>query len=120
VTPQLAPSTTPDARGRCPVDPEVISLRGEHDVATAASLAEMLAEPVASGQGDLIVDLSGVAYLDSSLVTVMIRTQELMTPSRSLTLGGCSPMARRVFRLCGAGDLLGPDVTETAEAPVSA
>ena len=53
-------------------DRTVISVSGEIDVYTAPSLRERLNELVASGHYDLIVDMEGVEFLDSTGLGVLV------------------------------------------------
>lgn len=83
-------------------DRTVVWLRGEHDIATVAALAEIIALEVASDDADFAIDLSGVEFMGVATVDVIIRTREfLRTQSRSLVLRSPSRSARRVLDLCG-------------------
>jgi anti-sigma B factor antagonist len=101
-------------------DRAVVWLRGEHDVSTVAALAEAMARAVALDDRDVVVDLSGVQFMDAATVGVIIRARDLLRlRSRSLRLRSPSTRARRVFDLCGLADLLDPrpvDTTGTAGA----
>ena len=52
-------------------DRTVIAVAGEIDVYTAPSLRERLNELVASGHYDLVVDMEGVEFLDSTGLGVL-------------------------------------------------
>ncbi len=94
----------------------VVWLRGEHDASTVAALWETMGQAIALDDADLVVDLSGVEFMGSATVGVIIRAREALVPrsrSRSLTLRSPSRCARRVLDLYGLTDLLdsGPDDT---------
>lgn len=79
----------------------VVTLRGEQDLSTAAGVTAALDEAMAEGEGDLVVDLSQVPFLDGAIVSLIARARgELRSRSRDLTLRGASPFARRVLALC--------------------
>jgi anti-anti-sigma factor len=91
----------------------VVSLRGEQDMSTAGSLAAMLAAAAAEGDGDLVVDLSQVEFMDTKIIMVLIRGRlALQSQSRDLTLRGPSAFARRILDLCGSLGLVdqGPEI----------
>ncbi len=50
----------------------VITVGGEIDVYTAPKLRESIADLVAGGQVDLVVDLAGVDFLDSTGLGVLV------------------------------------------------
>jgi anti-anti-sigma factor len=92
-----------------PVDvPEfaaVVSLRGEHDMVTAAEVLTTLR----SIAGNLLIDLSGCDFIDSSVIGTLItvsrererdgRYFELVVPRANL-------MVSRTLALIGLGDLV--------------
>jgi anti-anti-sigma factor len=95
-------------------DRTVVWLRSEHDVSTVAALAETMARAVALDDRDLIVDLSGVQFMDAATVGVIIRARDfLRLRSRSLRLRSPSTHTRRVFDLCGLADLRDPRPVDT-------
>jgi anti-anti-sigma factor len=84
----------------------VVSLRGEHDMSTATDLADALAAASAVGDGDVVVDLSEVRFMDSTIITELARGQDaLRSQSRALMLRAPSKFARRLLEVCG---LVGP------------
>jgi anti-anti-sigma factor len=93
-----------------PADRLVVWVRGEHDISTAAALSETLTGVVAGDGGDLVVDLSGVPFMDASTVGVIVRVcGHLRRRSRSLAVRSPSTSARRILDLCGLADLIDPD-----------
>ncbi len=59
--------TTSKVSGRA-----VVSVEGEVDVYSAPQLRDRLAELLASGERDLVVDLSGVRFLDSTGIGTLV------------------------------------------------
>jgi anti-sigma B factor antagonist len=88
---------------------QVVWLRGEDDLSTAARVAEVLADAAEEGDGDLVVDLSQVEFMDAAIITVLIRRRGLLrAQSRDLLLRDPSWHARRVLDLCGLLELVDP------------
>jgi anti-anti-sigma factor len=83
----------------------VVSLCGEHDRSTVAALSEVLARAIAADHADLVLDLSGVEFMDAATVGVIVRAREFLgVRSRCLTLQSPSRCASRVLKLCGVDD----------------
>lgn len=89
----------------------VVWLVGEHDVSTVSEVADALASAIARDDNDVLVDLSGVEFMDAATVGVVLRASAILrTKSRSLHLQAPSRCARRMIDLCGIGALVGPFV----------
>ena len=56
-------------------DQVVVALRGELDVTDAAEVAASLAA-VAAGKRDIILDLAGLEYIDSSGLAALVRARQ--------------------------------------------
>jgi anti-anti-sigma factor len=68
---------------RAPQYAAIVSLHGEHDLATSAALAETL-RPL---YGDVLVDLSDCSFVDSTVIRALITAaQELDREGHSLSL----------------------------------
>lgn len=81
--------------------------RGEHDAFTADDLGETMTQAMALGDGELVIDLSGVEFMGLATVGVIVRASEALGErSRSLALRAPSTRARRVLELCGLSSLL--------------
>jgi anti-anti-sigma factor len=88
-------------------DRTVVLLRGEHDASTVAALSEDMARAIALDDADLVVDLSGVEFMDAATVRLFIRAREFLAlRSRSLTLRSPSRRTRRFLDACGIDDHL--------------
>jgi anti-sigma B factor antagonist len=95
-----------------------VRLRGEYDISTVAALSETLARAIALDDADLLVDLSGVQFMDAATIGVIMRARSgLRLRSRSLTLRSPSPCARRILDLCGLTYLLDPGVDREPSPP---
>jgi len=87
----------------------VVWLEGEYDLSTVTSLSETIARAVALDRSHLVIDLSGVQFMDAATIGVIIRTyNDLQLQFRSLALRNPSRFARRILELCGLTDLLDP------------
>ncbi len=97
----------PSADGEAPNgEHTVVWLRGEHDMANVAGLAETIESAIVR-DADVILDLRGVEFMDASTVTVIVGADErLRAGSRSLVVRCPSRCARRVLELCGLSHLL--------------
>lgn len=77
-------------------DDGVFHVSGEIDASTVDQLKQRLDE----ADGDVVVDLSGVEFIDSSGLRVLIGTQQaLEADGRSLTLRSPSRSVQRLFEL---------------------
>ena len=80
----------------------VISVSGEIDVYTAPSLRERLNELVAAGHYDLIVDMEGVEFLDSTGLGVLVGgLKRVRSHDGTLRLVCAQEKILKVFRITG-------------------
>lgn len=90
-------------------DPTVVWLVGEHDTSTVSELSATLARAIALEDTDLVVDLTGVSFMDGSTLRVLLRAQEFLTRrQRSFTLRAPRSCARLVLGSCGLAGLIEP------------
>jgi anti-sigma B factor antagonist len=88
-------------------DIRVVRLGGELDLASVPRLTELLEEVAAPR---LILDLSGLAFIDSSGVAALVRAQHQMDEGgQTLTLTRPSHAVARVFEILGISFLLDTD-----------
>jgi anti-anti-sigma factor len=93
----------------CEVDSTVVWLHGELGISTVTALSQTIARAMAFSRADLVVDLSGVQFMDAATIGVIIRARnDLELQFRSLMRRAPSKFARRVLELCGLTDLLDP------------
>jgi anti-sigma B factor antagonist len=87
-------------------DRNVVCLRGEYDLSVAPALAASLAAAIARDVTEIVIDLSGVEFMDAATVGMIVRAREfLQERSRALTLRSPSPCARRILTLCGVAEV---------------
>jgi anti-sigma B factor antagonist len=91
------------------VDDSTTALEGEIDAHTAPSLAERF-ETLPSGAGDFCLDMSGVEFMDSSGLRVIIELhQRAEAESRRLVLRAPSQAVGRLIEIAGLSDHLNVD-----------
>lgn len=80
----------------------VLAVRGEVDVYTAPRLRERLVELVAAGSRDVVVDLEGVEFLDSTGLGVLVGgLKRLRSHDGDLSLVCTQPRILKVFEITG-------------------
>ena len=80
----------------------IITLAGEHDLSTIDEDNAALTAAIASGDGDVVLDVSGVTFMSAATVGLIICARQVLEcQSRSLTLQSPSKPAKRVLDLCG-------------------
>jgi anti-sigma B factor antagonist len=85
----------------------VVWLEGEQDLFTAPSLHAVLATEILAGGDDLVVDLSGVTFIDGSMLAVLTRDRDILRDrDRCLTVRAPSHCAQRLLDVCGLHDLV--------------
>jgi len=84
-----------------------LSLRGELDIASAATLKERLLEVSGDGTASVTLDLSGLTFLDSTGVIMLLLARELADEREyDLTLIPGPRAIQRVLDLIGLLDVL--------------
>ena len=82
-----------------------VTVTGDLDIATVSRLAEMLTVALARKPGRLIVDLSGVRFMDCASARVIAEAAQAL-PSHRLTLRHPAPIVRRLLELTGLATLI--------------
>lgn len=78
----------------------VVSVAGDRiDAAAAIQFKDRMRELVQTAPSRVVLDLSRVAFLDSSGLGAVVAVMKLMGPARSLELAGLTPTVEKVFRL---------------------
>jgi anti-sigma B factor antagonist len=97
-------------------DGPVVVLTGEADTTTAGLLREILTAQLDAGAGLVTVDASGLSFLDSASLSVLVlAARELQGRHGTLVLARPRPLVARMLEITGADRLL--DVQESI-APV--
>ena len=97
-------------------DGPVVVLSGEADPTTATVLREMLAAQLDTGARLVTVDASGLSFLDSASVRVLVlAARALQGRHGRLVLARPQPIVARLLEITGADRLL--DVRELAGRP---
>jgi anti-sigma B factor antagonist len=85
----------------------LIALVGELDMATVPDLSSALKALVEDGPPELVLDLSGLSFIDSSGLAVLMKTQQrLREQGRTLSITSPRPNALRVFEISGLMEVL--------------
>lgn len=97
-------------------DHAVLRVTGEIDVSTAPELRQAVIDLAAKGIVNLIVDLSGVVFLDSTALGALVGClKRLRTQGGSLALVITTDRVMRVFRITGLDKAMPPHAS-VAEA----
>ena len=92
------------------VDGDVVrvSVVGELDAASAPRLQRSLDAVIGVSAGAVVLDMSGVSFIDSTgLRVLLVLQQRLSAQRRPLTLGDVSVQTRRLLDLSGLSSVLG-------------
>jgi anti-sigma B factor antagonist len=85
----------------------LVGVVGEVDLATADQLWAVVIEAMTTWTGDVVVDLSGVTFLDSQGIRALIRThKDCGIEAARLTLRSPSRQVREVFEITGIDRIL--------------
>ena len=91
-----------------------IYVQGEIDIATAGGLRDAI-EPHMGPQQKIVLDLSGVDFMDSSCVSVLVQARgSLSADGGSLVLRNPSTAARRLLSVTGLEFILADDAADDA------
>jgi anti-sigma B factor antagonist len=101
----------------------VVSVSGEIDVHSGPSLRDHLLTALAQGEHDLVVDLAGVSFLDSSGLGVLVTAHKRARAAGGLLrLASCQPAIATIFQITALDRAFAiyPTVAEALAAPRSA
>jgi anti-sigma B factor antagonist len=95
----------------------VVSVRGEVDLHTAPKLQQAI-ERAAESNDAVVVDMSGVGFMDSTALSALVRSKEsLDEQAASLRLVAPSRAVQRIFSVTGFGDLF--EIFPSRESAIS-
>ena len=84
-----------------------VRLRGELDLATAPELDRVLDELAGNGHGRVLIDLEGVAFMDSTAIGSLFRAlRSADANGQRLTVRRGSPQIQRLLDLTGMTEQL--------------
>src|SRR4051794_34160383 len=86
----------------------LVALLGEHDLSTADEVAAAISGVFNAGS-NLVLDLSGATFIDSSVVTAELRAQERVNSHEEDELVVAAPtdsQVRRTLELVGISDVV--------------
>ncbi len=96
----------------------VVAVRGEVDLHTAPKV-EYAIERAAQTEGAVVVDMIGVAFMDSTALSALVRSKDsLQKQGTSLRLAAPSQAVERIFSVTGFRDYF--DVFPSREAAIPA
>jgi anti-sigma B factor antagonist len=97
----------------------VLAVKGEVDVYTAPRLREKLVELVSQGNHQIVVDLEGVDFLDSTGLGVLVSgLKRFRTLGTDLLLVSTRARILRVFEITGLMQVF--SISDTVDAAVAA
>jgi len=83
-----------------------VAVQGEIDIAAGPALEEAIDTAIRGSAGAFVIDLSGVDFLDSSGLHVLMRARSLLgREDRALAVVCPFGPVRRVFELSGSSEL---------------
>lgn len=89
------------------LDADVLAFHGELDMLAAGELEAGLSEALASGEGDLLIDLTCCTFVDSTgLATLVDGDRAFREQKRAMVVAVRSPTVRRTLALAGLDELL--------------
>jgi anti-sigma B factor antagonist len=94
----------------------VIYVQGEIDMITAGRLRDAI-EPHMGPEQTIVLDLSGVEFMDSSCIAVLVQARGMLTTDGgSLILRNPSPAAHRLLMITGIEFILAKDADDNPES----
>lgn len=91
--------------------PGTASLAGEIDFSVTPKVRGELMRLIEAGSQEIVLDLSGLDYIDSSGLALLIEARKILLESgRALRIAAISSQVRKLFNLTQLGELFGlPD-----------
>jgi anti-sigma B factor antagonist len=79
----------------------VVAIAGELDLATAPALKFKLLDALGAGYTRLVLDLSGVSFMDSTAIGVLVGVKRHFTGGEQLVLASLQPDVLKIFEVTG-------------------
>jgi anti-anti-sigma factor len=80
---------------------DAVEVRGEVDLSTADRFAEGLRAASSLRDGDLVLDLHSLVFMDSSGLHALIEAADKVGPARTIILRGARGGVRRLLEIAG-------------------
>jgi stage II sporulation protein AA (anti-sigma F factor antagonist) len=93
----------------------VLAVGGEVDIVTVGSFRQALLDAQQSSR--VVVDLSGVTFMDSAGINALVGAYHRVGPDCELRLVGLRPNVRRVFEITGLLELFRIDPSDGPPTP---
>jgi anti-sigma B factor antagonist len=94
----------------------VVAVTGDVDLATIGDLRRSLRGVIDQALGDVVLDLSNVTYMDSSGLSVVLETRDVLQRNgRALIVANPSAQVATILKLCGLTDHLETRVGDASE-----
>jgi len=88
--------------------PGDVILAGEIDFSVTHKVRERLMAVVDTDAPEIVLDMAGLSYIDSSGLALLIELRKILAESgRSVRIRTISPQVRKLFNLTQLGDLFG-------------
>ena len=93
----------------------VVALVGDLDLNSAPQLTRVLSTYIENGPAEVVLDFSGLSFIDSEGISVLITAQRSLNErGRRLIIRSARASALKLFEITGLTDILNVD-SETAE-----
>jgi anti-sigma B factor antagonist len=79
----------------------VLVIGGELDLATAPALKWRLLDVLEAGYSQLVLDLSGVGFMDSTAIGVLVGIKRHLTDGQRLAIANLQPDVLNIFEVTG-------------------
>jgi anti-sigma B factor antagonist len=85
----------------------LIRLQGDVDLASAATIRELLTTAIGADDGDLVVDMSKVTFMGATGLNILVSVRNRLDDSgRRLIVKSPSPSVRRILGICQMDQIL--------------
>jgi anti-sigma B factor antagonist len=89
-------------------EPGVLVLSGEIDFSVTPAARERLLQLTEKSTGDLVLDMAGLSYIDSSGLALLLEARKhLQEHGRSVRIRSIAPQVRKLLQLTQLGEMFG-------------